>query len=482
MSQLREKASKAVIWDFIGSYGSQITYFIISIFLARLLSPADFGLVGMAMVFISLLNVFKDFGFSSALVQNTENSSITYSSIFFINILAGAILTLIIILVAPLIGNFYNNPKITDIVRLLSLTFFISSFNIVQGTILRIKLDFKSITIRGLTSQFIGGVIGVLAAFYDYGVYSLVIQQISASIINTILLWKITSWYPKFEFSLVEVKKLFGFSAFVFFGQFVNQLFKQLDTLVVGKMFSASTLGFYSRAESINSLISKNSVTTFNKVFFPVLSSIKNEDERFEKVYFKVIDLIGSLSVFLTCVFFLCGRELILTLFGEKWEPSVLIFQVLIIKGFSYPLSVMMVSALHAKGKSKEDFLFGLIKKLLQLSPLVFAYFSGFQAFLYALVTVNILSWLLNSFFVHKVIDISFLNQVLPVFKMIFVSIVFIFLIFLLFGENEGKLIAASKVFIFSTLFFSYCFLFKKDLVEEVKVYAQIPLKFIRKK
>lgn len=471
MTSLRNKASKAFIWDLLGNYGGQVSYFVITVFLARLLSPVEFGLVGMSMVFIAILNVFKDLGFASALIQNPDNTKLTYSSVFWVNIIAGALLTLLVFLAAPLIGWFYENDQIIIIVRLLSFTFLLSSLNIVQVTILKKRLNFKRLTLIQLGSLLFSGIIAIAAAYWGLGVFSLVIQQLLAILISMSLLWKVSEWKPSFDFSKKEVKKLTGFSVYVFFGQFVNQIFKQLDTLIVGKLFSPATLGFFSRAESINSLISKNSVSTFNRVFFPVLSTIRDDDERFEKIFLKVLNIVSTISIFLTGVFFLSGEELIIFLFGEKWQPSVFIFEVLIIKGFSYPISAMVVNAFFAKGKSKENFHYGNIRRVTQLIQLGIAWVFGFNAFLYAIVGVSIFNWLLNTYFVRRTLGISFWSQIALVLKPLIVAAILVLMLSYLLPSGFSYLLSITAVSLFSFGFIVYVYFFEKNLVIEIQYY-----------
>jgi O-antigen/teichoic acid export membrane protein len=269
VSTFRKQTGKALIWDLIGSYGGQVSAFIISIFLARLLSPEDFGLVGMSMVFIAMLQVFRDVGFSSALIQNKNNTSITYSSVFYFNLLTGFLLAIAIYFAAPNIGAFYGNEGVTQLLQLLIIPFFVNSLTIVQSTILRKELDFKSLTYRNLISQIVSGFCAIAFAFYGFGVYALVIQQIIASLIAAFLIWRISDWKPKLEFSWKELKKLSNFSFYVFAATSVNKVIQQLDALIIGKLFSPATLGFFSRANSLNNLITKNASGSITKVFFP---------------------------------------------------------------------------------------------------------------------------------------------------------------------------------------------------------------------
>lgn len=473
MSSFRDRTTQAIGWDLAGNYGGQIASFIISIILARLLDPEDFGLVGMSMVFIAILQVFKDMGFASALIQSKENSSLTYSSIFYLNIFTGAVFTFLIYFAAPFIGKFYENSQITNLVRLLSIIFFISSFNVVQSTILRKNLDFKSLTVRDLFSQIFAGVVAVFFAFNGFGIYSLIIQQIIAAILQTILLWKITNWYPKFEFSWEEVKKLSGFSLYVFAAQSVNQILKQADTLIIGKLFSPATLGFFTRANSLNSLVIRNSSASISKVFYPALAGLQEDNERFQKVFLKVIKITSAISVYLTGVFFLVGEELIITLFGSKWEPSVFIFQILIIRAFTYPISSMVVNAFMAKGKSKQNFHYGNIRKVLQLIPMFIAFFYGFKPFLFSIVAVAILSWILNNFFATFSLGVSLKAQFMAVSPNLIFSAVVLYGIKEILPEKLNIPLAIVEVVAFSLLFFIFLICTKSELIKEGNIILQ---------
>jgi len=467
MASLRNKASKAIGWDLVGNYSGQVIGLIISIFLARLLEPSDFGLVGMSLVFINVLKIFADLGFASALVQNKDNTSLTYSSIFYINILAGFILAGVIFFAAPIIGKFYENNQITILVRLLALTFVVNSFNIVQQTILKRKLNFKVLTIRALISQILAGVVSIFFAFKGYGVYTLVIQNILAAIINTLILWKVTEWYPKLEFSWKEVKKLTSFSAYMLASSSFGELIRQADTLLVGKLFSPATLGFYTRANSVNSMINKNSVSSIVKVFFPVLSSIKDDDERFNQVYLKVVNIVAGISIFFTGIFFLCGEELIITLFGEKWEPSVFIFKLLIIKGFTYPIGAIIGNAFWAKGKSKESFRYGNISRIFQLVSFVAAYLYGFEAYLYTSICMSYIIVSLFNYFATRTLGVSLLEQAKAIVPYLLATAVIVSAIHLTIPHERSLIFASVRVTAFAILFYMYCYLFNTLIYTE---------------
>jgi len=417
---LKSKTAKGFAWNFGGTLLQQGSTFIVSIFLARILSPAEFGLVGMAMVFISISQVFIDVGFASALIQRQDNTSLTYSSIFYLNIVLGLLLTAGFYFCAPLIGAFYKNAQVTSLVRWLSLIFLFNSFDIVQMTILKKELNFKTLTVRTFIATLIGGIAGVIAAFWGLGVYSIVIQKVLTAVLGTIFLWSTTHWRPDLKFSYKEVKKLTGYSAFIFFDQVYYQITMQLDILVGGKVFSPKVLGYYTRANSLRNLVTQYSSSSLSAVFFPVLSSLQDKEEEYRRVYFKVISVIAFISYGLTGVMCILGRDIIITLFGAKWESSIPIFQVLILSAGNTPLNNMMNNAFYSKGKSKENFYIGVFRKSLRFLPLFMMYYSGMFAFTVALVAMNYVTIVCNVFFLQSFLGLSAKKHFQKIFEGLF--------------------------------------------------------------
>lgn len=409
--QLKQKATSAFIWDILSVFARQGVAFIVSVFLARLLLPAEFGLVAMALVFITISQVFADFGLASALIQNKENSSLTYSSVFYFNVAVGLGLFGLFWLLAPLIAAFYQNPQFTMLVRYLSLAFIINGFNLVQATILRRNLQFKTIAVRAIAAQLVSGIFAVVLAYRGWGVYALVVQNLLGSFLGTLLLWHVAEWKPGLEFSWSEVKKLSGFSMYVFLNHVTTKLATQLDTLVVGKVFNATTLGLYGRATSLNSLVTTFSSTSISRVSFPVLSKLQDDRPRFIAVYMKLLEVVAFASFGLSGALIFAGGDLITLLFGPNWQGSVFIFQVLVLKSFTYPVSLLIVSVFWAAGKSKESFWFSNAGKAVGLLPLGVAIGWGFTPFLYAVVAAGILAWLLTNWSVTYAFRVSFVRQ-----------------------------------------------------------------------
>ena len=483
METLRSKATKGLGWELIGSYGAQVSSFVISIFLARLLSPEEFGLVGMSMVFLVVFEVFKNFGFSSALIQGKNISSLTYSSVFYVNILFGAFLTIIIYFIAPFVADFYKNQQVLNVLRLLSVVFFLNSFNLVQSAILNKEFNFKVLTTRRLIAQIIGGVVAIVFAYYGFGVLALIIQQIVASVISTFLLWKISNWRPKLEFSFVEVKRLLNFSGYVFLSQLFSKIIREVETLIFGKIFSAAFLGFYTRAVSLNKLIYSQSVNSLSKVLFPTLSSVQDDPQRFNKIYLKLIGSVSLISLFLTGVFYLSGESLIIILFGEKWQPSIALFKIIILKGFTLPISMIIVNTLLAKGFSKQVFIVGRLRDLFHVSIIPIAFYYNVELYLYASFVVSVFAWLINNLFVSKYIEISFKKQFNAVFpNLLFTSILIIIISQLKELMNLNYiLVDFLSVMIFILLFILWLFLSKSIVLEELRMLSSSLINRLKK-
>lgn len=474
MSSLKNKSIKAVAWDFLGTFSTQGVTFIISIFLARILSPEDFGIIGMALVFIGISQLFTDVGFTSALIQAKKNESISYSSVFWLNLFLSLCIFSIFQLLAPVIANFYEEPIIEELVKLLAWGIPLGALNKVQTAILKRDLKFKELSLRTFLAGVISGIIGLYAAYKGYEVYALVAQSLSAAAITTIVLWKVSDWRPKFEFSKIELSKLFNFSKYVFFGQMMGQLISKLDTLVIGKVFSATTLGFFSRAESLNVLVVRYSSRIITNVFFPVLSKLQDDLKRFSDVYLRIITLTSFVSFFLSGLLIIAGEALIITLFGEKWAPSVFIFNILMLRLFNYPINAIIVSSFLALGKSKENFWHGNVRKFMRLLTIGVAIFFDFNWFLYSLVIVSYIVTIYNNVIISRVIEASFWKQIVSIYKFGILFIALLGLIWLLLPKTESLIIdAILACALFSISYLSLSLIIDKKLFREIKKLIQ---------
>jgi len=415
MDNLKDKAIRALSWDFFGKLFKYLVSFIISIFLARLLEPKDFGLIAMIMVFVTVGQVFSDSGLGGALVQRRRVLSIHLSSVFIFNILSACILSLIIFFSAFRIGAFYNNLELVPIVRAMSIIIVLNAFSSVQNVLLKRELNFKLMTQANLTSSFSSGVIGVLLAFLGFGVWSLVAQVLLQSFLYNIFIWRVTSWIPKFEFSFKALSQLWKIGFPVFITVLLKAITNRLDVIIIGKLFTFSALGYYDRAKVLKGLFIEFPANSLMAVLFPVLSSIQNDRGRVKHILKKISTLIAFNTFMLIGVIYFNAEIIIYILFGSKWMESVGYLEILILSSFVAPLGTIFVNILISRGKSKVFLYLDIYKKIVIYLNFIVLYIYGVDSFLYGLIVVAIINTLFNIYAVSKDLEISFRKLFNPI-------------------------------------------------------------------
>lgn len=408
------KILKSYIWDLAGRLGSQLAGAAIGIILARLLSPAEFGLIGMAMVFIGISGIFTNLGLSSALVQRTDPTEEHYSSSFYLNIGSAFTLTLLFIILAPSIAGFFNNEALIPLVRVLSLNLLISGFTVVQEARLRKAMRFDLLTKARIISSVTSGIIGVSMAFTGFGVWSLVVQTILGRIITTGYYWFVSDWKPKLLFRIRALKELWSYSLNLFISSVIDTAYGQLDSLVIAKLFSARELGLFSKARALNGFVIRYSSESIGSVTFPAMAELKDDRKRMLELGFNSEKLIAFVSFGLLGWLFVAAGPLILTLYGSKWEPAVEIFRLLCLSGFAYPISAATLSMLKASGDSRSFLKAEVWKKVVGLAGLVIGFIFGLKGYLVSLVITGTISVLLNMFYTGRSLDISVRHQLRP--------------------------------------------------------------------
>ena len=450
MSELRKKSIRAFVWDFAGNIGMQIVAFVISIILARLLEPEQFGLLGMVMVFSALAQVFMDMGFGSALIQKQNINSTTYSTIFWLNIGIGAFISLGIFFSAELIANFYNEPQLIGITKLLSSVFIISSLANIQRIIFIKKLDFKTQSLINILTAGISGGITLWMAFSGFGVDALIFQKIIAAILTVVSFWYLSSWRPSFVFKLNDVKSIWGFSSKEFLDRIITTVYSKLDVIVIGKLFSSATLGFYTRAFSLNSIIGKFTSTSLDKIFFPLISSIHQDKVKVRLIYLRVITIVGFFAIGISGLLFITADDLFVILFTDKWNQSIIYFKLLVVINFIYPISSLMLSFISGLGYAGEVLKAGIYKKLIGTIAIVIGIFYGIEAFLYSNIVFGLIGFNINLSSVRKVTSITMIEQLNCFIRPLFVGVIIICLIvsFSFFDSIYLRIIFNSIIFI----------------------------------
>lgn len=414
MDNLKEKAKIAFIWDFFGKIAGSGMGFIVSIFLARLLEPSEFGLIAMVMVLIGIAQIFTDIGLGGALIQRRRVLPIHYTSVFYFNIFIASVLTAITYFSASSIADFYNNAELIPLAEVMSFSFIIAALSSLQSIKLRKELNYRLLTRMQLTSAFISGVVGIALAFYGAGVWSLVVQNLLQGIIYNVLIWSTAHWKPSLQFSFKALFQLWGFGFRMFLTGLIDKVFTELDYLIIGKLFDAASLGFYQRAKSLNLFIIRYSSESLMNILFPVLSKVQNNLLRFQQIVIKGFGVINFVTFLLLGGLYLVSEELIVLLFGDKWLPSVYIFKILVLSGFVRPIGALLMNILMSRGKSKIVLRMAMYKVLIALLNFVVLYIWGIDAFLYGLIVVGLWDLFLNILFSSREIKLSFMTFAKP--------------------------------------------------------------------
>ena len=430
MLSLKTKTIKGTIWSAIDGLANQGVIFIVGLLLARLLSPEEYGLIGYVTILISVLNSFVDSGFSNALIRKTDCKSIDYNTTFYFNLAMSIILFISMYFIAIPFSKFFNEPQLIAIVRAMSCIVILNALAIVQRTDLVKKIDFKTQTKASAISSICSGIIGVLLAYKGFGVWSLVIQQITMQLLRTICFWSLNKWKPKLEYSWNSFKELFGFGSKLLLSGLIDTIWKEISNLVIGKCYSTSTLGQYTRGQQFSNIFSVNMTAVVQRVSYPALSSIQSDKIRLNNAYRKIIRISMLISFVFMFGMIATAKPLIASLIGEKWMEAAEYLQIICFSSCLYPLHAINLNMLQVQGRSDLYLKLEILKKSIAVIPILLGIFFNIKLMLWGNVIVGIISFWLNSIFSGKMIGYSTTSQlkdILPSFSIAAIMAISIF-------------------------------------------------------
>lgn len=421
---LKHKAVKGVAWSAIDNLaGSGIT-FLVGLVLARILSPAEFGTLGILMIFIAISNSIVDSGFSNALIRKIDATEEDYNTVFYVNMVLAAVMYAALFFSAPAIANFFSSQILVPTLRVMSIVLFFNAASIIQRTNLVKRIDFKTQAKVSIISSLVSAVVGITMALTGFGVWALVGQQLSRQATNAAFLWIFNRWWPKLVYSWKSFRELFGFGSKLLVSGLIDTVYNNIYQFVIGKFYSKADLGQYTRAQQFNTIFSSNLTGIIQNVGFPTLSAVQNDPERLKQTYRKIITL--SMVITFACMMGLAviAKPMILILIGEKWEPAILYLQIMCWYGMLYPLHAINLNMLKVKGRS--DLFLGLeiIKKIVGTIPVILGIFYGILSMLIASVGVGIVSFFLNSHYSGRLVGYSSFDQIKDVSKPFIISLV----------------------------------------------------------
>lgn len=410
--KLRSKTINALYWSFFERIGQQGIRFIITVVLARLLLPSQYGLIGMLAIFMELSQTLLDSGFVSAIIQKEKCSDADLCSVFYFNISVGLVLVIILYFGAPFIAEFYREPQLVALTRFLSLNLLISSFGIIQIAILIKQFDFKAQAKVTNASLLASGCIGIILALNGCGVWSLVIQQSFYNIFRSLLLWLSSSWRPSLTFEFSSLRGMFGFGSRLLATGIVTSIFDNLYLVVIGKLFSATGLGFYTRALGLQQVPASLLTDAVGSVTFPMFSSIQSDPIRLKMTFRRALGLLGFVNFPVFIMLAIIAKPLILLLFTERWLPCVPYFQLLLMVGLIFPLHIINLNLLKALGRSDLILRIEILKKILIAATVAVTWHWGIQGLIYGQMLLAVVSYYINSFYTAKLINYSLREQI----------------------------------------------------------------------
>jgi len=351
----------------------------------------------MLLIFMAVAQSFLDSGFGAALIQKRDPTPTDICSIFYFNIVVGLVAAGILCLAAPLIAAFYNEPILTPLTRALSLTITINSFSLIQTMILEKEIDFKTQTKVSMIAGVASGIIGVFLAVMGFGVWSLVFQQVSAALFRCICLWFFSTWRPALLFSLQSLREMFKFGSRMLASGLLNQIFNNIYLLVIGKLFSATDLGFFTRAQTLQAIPSETLSTMVGRVTFPVFSTIQDDPARLKRGLKKALTTLVLVNFPMMIGLAVIARPLVLVLLTEKWADCIPFLQLLCLAGLLYPLHLMNLNVVQALGRSDLFLRLEIIKKILIVINIAVTWRWGVSAIIYGIMVTSAISYYLNS-------------------------------------------------------------------------------------
>ncbi|MCE2615605.1 lipopolysaccharide biosynthesis protein [Phocaeicola oris] len=457
---LKKKTATGLIWSSLERFSVQGVQFLVMIIMARILTPYDYGIIGMLTIFLQISQSLIDSGFSQALIRKQNRTEVDNFTVFYFNIVVSIVLYITLFISAPWIAKFYHTPILIPVMRVICLGIVINSFVVVQRALFTIKIDFKTQAKASLFAAILSGIVGIGMAYKGYGVWSLVAQQLVNYGGIALLLWYFSKWRPKWVYSWKSFKELFSFGSKLMISGLLNTTYNNIYLIVIGRLFTATNLGHYTRAHQFADFPSSNITGILQRVTYPVLCTIQNDDKRLSDVYRKLLKLSAYIIFPMMCGLAAVAHPFIILLLGEKWEFCSIILQILCFSMMWYPIHAINLNLLQVKGRSDLFLKLEIIKKIIGIAILCITIPIGLIAMCYGQIVSSIIALIINTYYTGKLIQVGFIKQMkdisgtlvlsLLMFITVIISIPYISdsLIKLIFGTTLGAIffIGISKI------------------------------------
>ena len=419
---IKQKAIRGILWKFLEKISTQCISIVVQIILARLLLPEDYGMIGYLMVFINISEVFLAQGFTTSLIQKKNADQLDFSTVFFANLVMSVLIYAVFFIIAPYVAIFYDEPKLTELMRVLSFMVIIGSFSAVHNAALSKQLEFKKSFLRGLANTVAYGIFGICFACLGFGVWALVYAKLIGAVVGAIVLWITVKWKPTFTFSFSRLNSLFRFSSRVLGTNLLNTIFNNINPLIIGKFYSSAALGQYQRGQNIPQTIMTAIDGSMSEVMYPTFSEMQDKIESVKSALRRSMKLSMYLVLPMLFGLLVIAKPLTLVLLTEKWLPSVPYMQITCVICMFWPLSAR-THALNSMGKSRVTFRLSLISKVLSLFCIVMLARVSVLAIMVGNIFVSLVGMILTSIYVNKYINYSLRELMKDILPMILLSL-----------------------------------------------------------
>jgi teichuronic acid exporter len=427
---LKKQALEGFFWTFIQQFGTQGINFLVSIILARLLLPEEFGLIGMITVLIGVGNIFINSGMSQSLLRTVDADEEDFSTIFFFNIIISIIVYLLIFLIAPTVAKFYNQVVLTSLIRIYTITFIINALSSIQIVRLSLRFNFKLQALITIPSILVSGLTGIFLAYVGYGVWSIVWSSILQAVLLAMQLWYFDNWVPLLTFNKNKFIKHWNFGSKLLLSGLLDNLFVNAYSVLIGKWFLPAEVGYYQRADSLKQFPVSNLSLVMNKVTYPLLASIQNDDQRLKNVYKQIMKMVIFVIAPTLIILAVLAEPLFRFLFTDKWLPAVPYFQILCANGVLYPIHAYNLNILNVKGRSDIFLKLELIKTFVLVAVIFISFQWGIYGLLYGTIFSSVIAFFINTYYTGKLIDYNSWEQIKDIFPAILLSIIAGFVVY----------------------------------------------------
>lgn len=423
MTSLRQRTFNGMVWSAIDRFASTGISFVFNIIIARLLMPEDYGIVAMIGIFLAICQCFIDSGFSSALIRKNDRTESDLNTVFYFNTAIAIFTYTLLFFTAPYIANFYKQPLLIKVTRLVGLNLIINALSGVHNTLLSINLNFRSKAVISLTSVLFSGIIGLLMAYNGFGVMALIFQGLASSSIRSTLFCILVKWKPKLEFSIASFREMFSFGSKLLVSSLIDTIYNNIYTLVIGKVFSPAKLGNYSRADGLAAFPSSGITGVIQSVSFPVLSSIQNDETKLITTYKKILRLSAFIIFPLMIGLAAVADPFIHFFLTRKWSDAIILTQILCIALMWYPIHAINLNILQVKGRSDYFLKLEIIKKVVGIATLCITIPRGLVIMCLGRIFTSIISLPINAYYTNKLINYGFWEQTKDIRHILFLSL-----------------------------------------------------------